>query len=100
MEDILWGIINSQNYEVHQFRNYLAGHDQYGAVTHDGTALNATSLGEHCDSTLDTDVTVTITINGMTPTATSSISGCTASATHFCMKVALHAGEADYYEFE
>merc|ERR1719230_891817 len=75
MEDILWGIINTQNYEVHQFRNYLAGHHQYRTVTHDGIALNATSLGEHCDANLDIDVAVTITSNGMTPAATSSVSG-------------------------
>jgi uncharacterized protein (DUF305 family)/YHS domain-containing protein len=97
LEDILWDIINTQNYQVHQFRNYLGGSAGYLAVQHTGSNLNATSVGDHCAATLDVDVTIPETPTSSS--ATGAINGCVASAQHLCMKVNLLAGESGYYEF-
>merc|ERR1719401_603821 len=53
LENILWSIINQQNHEIHQFRNYLADHAAYTAVSHEGANLNAESVGQHCSSTIE-----------------------------------------------
>jgi uncharacterized protein (DUF305 family)/plastocyanin len=94
---ILWSIINVQNFQVHQFRNYLAAHTGYTAIAVDGSNLNAESVGTHCDATLGVDVTIASTSS--TETATGNVAGCTSSDTNFCMKVNVHAGESGYYEF-
>jgi uncharacterized protein (DUF305 family)/plastocyanin len=94
---ILWSIINVQMYQVHQFRNYLAGHNAYGQVTHGGDNLNATSYGEHCDSTLDVDVS--IPAGSSSSAQTGAVTGCTTSDTNLCIKVNVHIGESGYYEF-
>ena len=97
LEDILWSMVNVQNYQIHQMRNYLAGHAGYGATVHDGIPLLATSVGEHCDSALDVAVDIAGSSPSTSPTA--SVPGCTPSATTLCMKVNLFAGETGYYEF-
>ena len=51
LEGILWNIVNTQNYQIHQFRNYLGSHTAYKAVVHAGANLNATSVGHHCADT-------------------------------------------------
>merc|ERR1740133_776631 len=50
----LWGIMAVQGHQVHYFRNYLAGHTGYTGVTHDGSNLDAESVGHHCDNSLAT----------------------------------------------
>merc|ERR1719159_463413 len=94
--DILWDVINVQGYQVHQLRNYLAAHTQYLGVSHDGQTLTATSVGEHCTEELSGSVTIT----GTSPSTSvsSNVANCASSATHFCMKVNVHAGEVGYYE--
>jgi len=96
LEDILWDIINVQNYQIHQFRNYLGGDAVYQAVLHNGSALTAISVGEHCSSALDVDVYITASTDSSV--ATEGVSGCVASDTNFCMKVNLLRGQTGYYE--
>ena len=97
LEDILWSIVNVQNYQNHNMRNYLGGHSTFGSISHDGVPLSATSVGEHCDDTLN----VAVDIAGSSPstTPTSAVGSCTPSDTNLCMKVNLFAGETGYYEF-
>jgi len=96
-EVTLWDIINVQNYQVHQFRNYLSSHLGYGAVTHEGENLTATSLGHHCNSTLDTDVTISAA--STVASVTGAVADCATSDTHLCVKVNLLVGETGYFEF-
>ena len=85
LEDIMWGMINVQNFQIHVMRNYLANHAAYGDTIHDGVPLLATSVGEHCESTLDVDVVIPTQSQNLSPTT--SVSGCTPSETMLCMKV-------------
>ena len=85
LEDIMWGMINVQNFQIHVMRNYLASHTAYGDTIHDGVPLLATSVGEHCESTLDVDVVIPTQSQNLSPTT--SVSGCTPSDTMLCMKV-------------
>jgi uncharacterized protein (DUF305 family)/plastocyanin len=98
LTDILWGIINVQNFQIHQFRNYLGGSDDYKAAKDDtGTALSATSLGTHCDSTLA--VPAVIPGTGYRQVSGSHVAGCSPSSTTICVSLNPFAGESGYYEF-
>jgi uncharacterized protein (DUF305 family)/plastocyanin len=100
LEDILWGIINVQNYQTHQFRAYLGAHSGFTAVTHDGVTFDKTldtPLGHHCDDKLDTLTPIAVTDAAVSPTP---VAGCTPSDTNLCVKVNSHAGESGYYEFD
>jgi len=100
LTDILWNIINVQNYQVHQFRAYLATHPGYlNASDDEGNSLDATSVGHHCSSNLAPGVDLTIEEGTASSGATSDVSGCVASSTRICVKVNLVAGESGYYEF-
>ena len=96
-EDILWSMVNVQNFQIHTMRNYLASHTAYGGTMHGGVPLIATSVGEHCDSALD--VAVDIAPVSQNPAPTASVAGCVPSSTNLCMKVNLFMGETGYYEF-
>lgn len=40
MTDIMWDIVNVQNFQIHQFRNFLASHTNYTSATdHTGAPL-------------------------------------------------------------
>mmetsp|Transcript_35713 Transcript_35713/g.94625 ORF Transcript_35713/g.94625 Transcript_35713/m.94625 type:complete len:569 (-) Transcript_35713:41-1747(-) len=95
--DILWDIINVQNYQVHQFRNYLAGSAGYGSIVHNGDGLIPTSVGEHCGSALDVDVTIPASREVLD--AAENVTGCDASDTHHCVNVNLLIGETGNFEF-
>merc|ERR1719428_2056655 len=100
LEDILWGIINVQNYQTHQFRAYLGAHAGFAAVAHDGTTLDKTldtPLGHHCDDKLGSITPIQVTDS---PSPPATVSGCTASDTNICVRVNSHAGESGYYEFD
>merc|ERR1719161_1936042 len=106
LEDILWGIINVQNYQTHQFNAYLGSHTapaggtNFAAITHDGTSLDKgldAPLGHHCDDTLGSMTPIEVT-DSAPPAAT--VAGCTPSATNLCVRVNSHAGESGYYEFD
>jgi uncharacterized protein (DUF305 family)/plastocyanin len=110
LTDILWNIINVQNYQVHQFRAYLATHPEYVKALDDkGNPLDATSVGHHCSSSLASGVDLTIEEGTASSGATSDIAGCDADSTvdadnaiyrhTVCVKVNLFAGESGYYEF-
>ena len=99
LEDMLWNIINVQNYQVHQFRAYLGSHIQYGATAIPaGGSLTAESLGEHCSKT-EAGYDVAITGVDYSPAAGKSVTDCTPSATTLCATVNVFAGESGYYEF-
>merc|ERR1719321_441108 len=100
LEDILWGIINVQNYQTHQFRAYLGGHATFPTLTHDGTTFDKTLeslLGHHCDEKLDTLTPIAVTDAPSPPTP---VAGCTPSDTNLCVRINSHAGESGYYEFD
>jgi uncharacterized protein (DUF305 family)/plastocyanin len=100
LEDILWGIINVQNYQTHQFRAYLGAHAGFAAVAHDGTTLDKTldsPLGHHCDDKLASLTPIAVT-DAVAPSA--AVSGCTPSDTNLCVRINSHAGESGYYEFD
>merc|ERR1719161_886387 len=84
LEDILWDIINVQNYQVHQFRAYLA--DDHG-----------TAVGHHCDEKLGDMKPIAVTDAEDSPTA---VAGCTPSDTNICVRISTHKGESGYYEFD
>jgi len=90
LKTILMEIINVQNYQVHEFRNYL------------GTkSLNPEWVGEQCSSSdeiknkffynKDEDYEIP-----EAPTA----EGCIPSELNLCMKLNYYASETGYYEFE
>ena len=90
-----------QNFQIHQFRNYLAGHATYTNTDGpDGGKLGAESLGHHCEDSLESSDVLTIT--GTAPAATpgADVAGCTPSATNICASVDIHAGDTGYYKFE
>ena len=41
LEDILWDIVNVQNYQVHQFRNYLEANTGNAGAASDDSGLSA-----------------------------------------------------------
>jgi uncharacterized protein (DUF305 family)/plastocyanin len=100
LEDILWGIINVQNYQTHQFRAYLGAHTDFAAITHEGTSLDKTldaPAGHHCEDKLSSLTPIAVT-DAVAPAVT--VSGCTPSETNLCVRVNSHAGESGYYEFD
>ena len=44
LEDILWDIVNVQNYQVHQFRNYLEANTGNAGIASDDSGLSAGAL--------------------------------------------------------
>ncbi|CAJ1397320.1 unnamed protein product [Effrenium voratum] len=99
LSDILWSMINAQNYQIHVMRNYLGSHTAYGqVVTSGGSSLSAESVGEHCNSTLDVAVDIQAPTSNAA-SATAAVPGCSSSANRLCMKVNLYAGETGYFEF-
>jgi uncharacterized protein (DUF305 family)/plastocyanin len=99
LEDILWSIANVQSYQVHQFRAYLGGHSGYGAVTVNGTLLNAESVGDHCAPTIQGGKSSIVIASTAAQTQTTSIAVCTPSGTYVCVKVNYFEGESGYYQF-
>jgi hypothetical protein len=90
LTDILWAIINEQNFQVHQFRNYLGG-------SAEKTVSDTLSKGLACDTTLAD--TPTIPGTGYSNAAGRAVTGCTPSATNICMTLDPFAGESGYYYF-
>jgi hypothetical protein len=93
------GIINVQNFEIHQFRNYLAGHVGYTAIDDPAAPdnkLNAESLGTHCTQ----DKPVIAALAAQAAGTSGTVAGCVPSATNLCMKLNVFASETGYYEFE
>mmetsp|Transcript_29318 Transcript_29318/g.73204 ORF Transcript_29318/g.73204 Transcript_29318/m.73204 type:complete len:805 (-) Transcript_29318:704-3118(-) len=97
LANILWGIINSQNYQIHQFRNYLGSDSKYAAVQDpDGSNLTATSLGQHCS----TDLSIGFIPESTYPTVSGRpVDGCTPNETTFCVSLDPFASETGYYMF-
>merc|ERR1719262_1779745 len=84
LEDILWGIVNVQNYQVHQFRAYLG-------------AQAKSAVGHHCDEKLGDMKPIAVTDAQDSPTP---VAGCVPSDTNICVRVSPHKGETGYYEFD
>ena len=72
LEDILWDIVNVQNYQVHQFRNYLEANTGNAGIA-----------------------------SPSTPPSLPAVAGgaCTPSATTLCMTLDVFASETGYYNF-
>merc|ERR1719265_1851836 len=88
LEDILWGIINVQNNQVHEFRNYLGGH-----------AANITVEWNDQDCAPSDGGDVSVPSTSATSGATGSVAGCVANDTNICVKVNPFTSETGYYEF-
>jgi len=100
LEDILWGIVNVQNYQVHQFRAYLGAHAGFNAVAHDNVSLGAhldAPPGHHCIETLGPMTPIAVTNAGLV--SSTSFTDCIPSDTNLCVSVSTHAGETGYYNF-
>jgi len=98
LEGILWDIVNQQNYQIHQFRNYLGTHAAYKKVSHQGVALGATSVGRHCAENQSANVSI-LAAASTSGSAATAVTKCVSSATNLCMKINTYAGESGYYEF-
>ena len=69
LEDIMYGIINSQAFQVHKFRRFLGTQPTYTAIQDpvSGAFLNGASLGEQCTPSRSSPPTITETT--LVPTA-------------------------------
>ena len=88
IEDIVHGIINTQNYQIHAFRNILESdatmpHDQCRSA--DGTYEPLTGR----------DKQITGSYQGCPP----NVPSCVPSATNLCMSLDTFASETGYYNF-
>ena len=50
-EAMMWTIVASQGYEIHQFMNYLGGSEPYLETLVEGQTLVADEFGPHCSFT-------------------------------------------------
>ena len=101
LEATLWNIVNVQNYQIHQFRNYLAGVTAYTSVTDDaGNNLDAESVGHHCDgSGVPTALSAASAGTFTAATDAGCTPGTSGSTTTLCTQVNLLASETGYYQF-
>ena len=99
LSNILWGIINQQTYQIHQFYGYLGGDVIYQTAMHNGSALGAESLGSHCESTLGA---TSLEIEGVAfaPGKGPDVAGCIPTANTYCATINIHAGPTGLYMFE
>ena len=99
LSNILWGIINQQTYQIHQFYGYLGGDVAYQMATHNGAALSAESVGSHCESTLGA---TSLEIEGVAfaPGKGPDVAGCIPTARTYCATINIHAGPTGLYMFE
>jgi uncharacterized protein (DUF305 family) len=81
LEGILYNIINVQNFQIHQFRNYITS--------------ARLSLPTACASTSGS---TTVPSTTYAPTVGASVAGCTNSANNFCMTLDMFASETGYYK--
>merc|ERR1740139_1461030 len=89
LKDILMSIINVQNFQVHQFRNYLGGKDSDDILPE--------WEDEQCDSTIDESW---LPSRDTTQTPFKSAKGCKPSKYNFCMKIDMYASETGYYTID
>ena len=84
--DILYGIVNTQNFQINQFRNILEGiGDTHGQC-----------IGEELNGNTMVDVVVPTAV---TPTVLAADSECVPSDTPLCMSLDPFASETGYYNF-
>jgi len=89
LKDILMSIINAQNFQVHQFRNYLGG-----KLSDD---ILAEWEGEQCDSKIDLRWVVSRDTSGP---PFKFAKGCTTSEFNLCMQINMEASETGYYTID
>eukprot|EP00588_Corethron_pennatum_P005227 CAMPEP_0194298568 /NCGR_PEP_ID=MMETSP0169-20130528/60238_1 /TAXON_ID=218684 /ORGANISM="Corethron pennatum, Strain L29A3" /LENGTH=696 /DNA_ID=CAMNT_0039048571 /DNA_START=57 /DNA_END=2144 /DNA_ORIENTATION=+ len=86
LKTILMSIINVQNFQIHQFRNYLGG-----------KKLEPEWEGEQCNNTINE------TWNPSRDTSTPDLEpakGCMSSEFNLCMKIDMFASETGYYTID
>jgi len=105
LANILWGIINQQTYQIHQFYGYLGGDATYQLAKHGKDEngkdknLGAESVGPHCENTVGA---ASLKIEGaaFAPGKGLEVAGCVPTELTYCSTINVHAGPTGLYMFE